>query len=49
MIVGLGTDIVSVDRIAVVLEKNKAGDAIIKDYKVMIKKVKKNPLNDGLN
>ena len=33
---------------AVVLEKNKAGDAILKDYKVMIKKVKKNPLTDGL-
>lgn len=33
---------------AVVLEKNKAGDAILKDYKVAIKKVKKNPLTDGL-
>ena len=33
---------------AVVLEKNKAGDAILKDYKVKIKKVKKNPLTDGL-
>ena len=33
---------------AVVLEKNKAGDAILKDYKVMIKRVKKNPLTDGL-
>ena len=33
---------------AVVLEKNKAGDNILKDYKVMIKKVKKNPLTDGL-
>ncbi len=33
---------------AVVLEKNKAGDAILKDYKVNIKKVKKNLLTDGL-
>ena len=33
---------------AVVLEKNKAGDKILKDYKVMIKHVKKNPLIDGL-
>lgn len=33
---------------AVVLEKNKAGDKILKNYKVMIKKVKKNPLTDGL-
>ena len=33
---------------AVVLEKNKAGDAILKNYKVKIKKVKRNPLTDGL-
>ena len=33
---------------AVVLEKNKAGNAILKDYKVMIKKIKKNPLTDGI-
>ena len=33
---------------AVVLEKNKAGDKILRDYKVFIKKVKKNPLTDGL-
>ena len=42
-------DYISKSTWAVVLEKNKAGDAIIKDYKVMIKKVKKNPLNEGLN
>ncbi len=33
---------------ALIIEKNKAGDAILKNYKVMIKKVKKNPLTDGL-
>ena len=33
---------------AIVLEKNKAGDKILKDYKVNIKKVKKNHLTDGL-
>ena len=33
---------------AMVLEKNKTGDKVIKNYKVMIKKVKKNPLTDGL-
>ena len=33
---------------AMILEKNKTGDKILKDYKVMIKKVKKNPLTDGL-
>lgn len=41
-------DIISNSSWAVVLEKNKAGDNILKDYKVMIKKVKKNPLTDGL-
>ena len=41
-------DYISKSTWAVVLEKNKAGNAIIKDYKVMIKKVKKNPLTDGL-
>ena len=41
-------EIISNSTWAVVLEKNKAGDAILKDYKVMIKRVKKNPLTDGL-
>ena len=41
-------EIISNSTWAVVLEKNKAGDAILKDYKVHIKKVKKNPLTDGL-
>ena len=41
-------EIISNSTWAVVLEKNKAGDAILKDYKVNIKKVKKNPLTDGL-
>ena len=33
---------------AVVLEKNKAEDNISKDYKVLIKVVKNNPLTDGI-
>ena len=33
---------------AVVLEKNKAGDDVSKDYKVLIKVVKNNPLTDGI-
>ncbi len=33
---------------AVVLEKNKAGTEVLKDYKVMIKLVKNNPFTDGL-
>ena len=32
----------------VVLEQNKAGDDVVRDYKVLIKKVKHNPLTDGI-
>ncbi len=32
----------------VVLEHNKAGDDVLRDYQVLIKKVKNNPLIDGL-
>ena len=42
------TKILSDSTWAVVLEKNKAGNNILKNYKVMIKKVNKNPLTDGL-
>ena len=41
-------DYISNSTWAVVLEKNKTGDAVLKDYKVTIKKVKKNLLTDGL-
>jgi len=32
----------------VVLEQNKDGDDVARDYKVLIKKVKHNPLTDGI-
>ncbi|MCQ2740911.1 MAG: hypothetical protein MJ210_02195 [Alphaproteobacteria bacterium] len=32
----------------VVLEKNESGDDVFRDYKVLIKKVKHNPLTDGI-
>ena len=32
----------------VVLEHNKAGDDVLRDYQVLIKKIKNNPLIDGL-
>lgn len=33
---------------ALILEKNKAGDKVLKNYKAMIKKIRKNHLTDGL-
>lgn len=32
----------------VVIEKNKSGDSVARDYKVMVKIIKNNPLTDGI-
>ena len=32
----------------IVVEKDETGDSVLRDYKATIKKVKKNPLTDGI-